>query len=78
MSKAKKVDMAVKGAEIPTIRPTRLLQGDVDLEVYEAAERESKKYGMKKRQLMEWGLRTFLLLKNPAEAKRLGIKPEGE
>lgn len=77
MAKLKQVE-ALKGAEIPVVRPTRLLQGDVDLEYFDAAEKEAKKYGMKKRQLMEWGLKTFLLMKNPAEAKRLGIKLEGE
>jgi hypothetical protein len=61
---------------LPQNEKKRLMQAEVNLELFNAVHREMERKGLKIRQVMEWGLRAFLLASNPKEAARLGIKSE--
>lgn len=53
----------------------RLIQAEVDISLFNAVEREMPK-GVKIRQVVEYGLKAYLLRTNPKEAERLGIHQE--
>lgn len=52
----------------------RLMQAEVNLDLFKAARKEMRLRKINIRSLMEWGLRAFLLSCNPEEAARLGIE----
>jgi hypothetical protein len=65
----------VKNAlKLPGPEPKIPLQVEINTELYNAVERERKQRHLKKRQIVEYGFRAFLLATNPKEAERLGIK----
>lgn len=80
MKKTKEEEMQTTAATptpgLPVEPPRANLQGYVDEDILSAAVREAKKHGLKKWQLMEWGLKAFLLKYNPKEAARLKIDPD--
>lgn len=53
-----------------------LLQIRIDKEFWSAIAKEMKSRKYTRRQVMEYGLRAFLLKANPKEATRLGIHPQ--
>lgn len=61
---------------LPQNEKKRLMQAEVNQELFDAVHKEMKRKDLKIRQVMEWGLRAFLLASNPKEATRLGITPE--
>jgi hypothetical protein len=61
---------------LPQNEEKRLMQAEVNLDLFNAVHREMKRGDLKIRQVMEWGLKAFLLKANPKEAARLGIKTE--
>lgn len=61
---------------IPKKEEKRLMQAEVNLDLFAAVEKEMERRNLKIRQVMEWGLQQFLLASNPKEAARLGIKAE--
>ena len=61
---------------LPQNEKKRLMQAEVNLDLFSAVHREMERKELKIRQVMEWGLRAFLLASNPKEAARLGIKSE--
>lgn len=83
MTKAKKEEdfMQMPQAQVPPLplpqnERKRLMQAEVNLELFNAVHREMERKDLKIRQVMEWGLRAFLLASNPKEAQRLGIKSD--
>ena len=63
---------------LPFNEAKRLIQAEVNQELWEAVEREMAKRKVKIRQIMEWGLRGYLLETNPKEAEKLGIRKNGK
>lgn len=61
---------------LPQTEKKRLMQAEVNLELFNAVHKEMERRGLKIRNLMEWGLKAFLLQSNPREAARLGISNE--
>ncbi len=61
---------------IPQAPERKLLQAEVDLDLFEAVKKESKKHKLKIREVLTWGLQTFLLTTNPKAAKELGIQSQ--
>lgn len=59
-------------------RARKLIQAEVSLELREAVEREAKARKIELRQIVEWGLKAWLLSMNQKEATRIGILPESE
>jgi hypothetical protein len=49
------------------------LQARVDKELFDAAKKEAKKNKVKIREVIEWGLRSYLVKTNPKAAGQLGI-----
>lgn len=70
------MQIATPHLPLPVAEEKRLLQAEVNLELCDAVLREMKRRKVKIRQVMEWGLRAYLLATNPKEAERLGIRPE--
>lgn len=50
-----------------------LLQAEINKDFWAVVEREMKARGLTKRQIVEYGLKAFLLKANPKEAAKLGI-----
>jgi hypothetical protein len=48
-------------------------QAEIDLDLAEAVKRELKRADVKRADVIEWGLRSFLLSSNPKLAASLGI-----
>lgn len=68
---------AIHLAEMPTApEETRLMQAEVNLRLFRAAEKILKRKKLKIRQIVEWSLKSFILTEDPEEAKRLGIIPD--
>lgn len=61
---------------IPRREEKRLMQAEVNQDLFTAVQKEMEKKGLKIREIMEWGLRAFLLTSNPKEAHKLGIKAD--
>ena len=59
---------------LPTNEKKRLVQAEVNLELFEAVSVEIKNKNLKIRSVIEWGFQAFLLASNPKEAAKLGIK----
>lgn len=84
MKKVRKEDFAVNQAvampppPLPENEKKRLVQAQVNLDLFKAVYREMKRKNkkLKIRQVIEWGLGAYLLTVNPKEAARLGVKPE--
>ena len=60
-----------EGLPLPHKKEKRLVQAEVDLELFTAVEKELKKQGLKIRDVTEWGLGQWLLKVNPEAAKRV-------
>ncbi len=62
---------------IPTSERKRLVQAEVNLDLFDAvhAEMIRRKPKIKIRQVLEWGMKAYLLQANPKAAVALGIKP---
>lgn len=58
---------------LPQTEKKRLMQAEVNLDLFTAVHKEMERRGLKIRNVMEWGLKAFLLSSNPKEAARLGI-----
>jgi hypothetical protein len=81
MSKVKKgFDMQLARGTPPLPKPVqqKLTQAEIDFPLYEAARTEGKKLEMTWREIVEWGLGSFLLQTNPKLAAQLGIRPNGD
>jgi hypothetical protein len=63
---------------LPTGERKRLVQAEVNHDLFDAvhAEMVRRKPKIKIRQVLEWGMRAYLLRANPKAAEALGIKPE--
>lgn len=59
---------------IPEVEEKKLMQAEINLDLYQAVEKERKVRELSKRKVLEWGLRAFLLTSNPKAARDLGIK----
>lgn len=64
-----RVPMPVREAKVPA-------QVEVNADLMEAVEAEAKKRKLKKRQVVEWGLKQWLVMNNPKAAHRLGYVDE--
>ena len=78
MNKAKKegIDMQVSSLPpLPMSKQTkkRLVQAEVSVDLFNAVDREIERDGLTIRQVLEWGFKAYLLVKNPKEAEKLGI-----
>lgn len=51
-----------------------LRQCEVNVDLWDAVAKERDRLGLTTRQVMQWGLESFLATTNPKEAARLGIK----
>jgi hypothetical protein len=58
---------------LPQNEKKRLMQAEVAVDLFDAAHKEMKRKHLKIRQVMEFGLRAFLLQSNPEAARKLGI-----
>lgn len=67
---------ATPGLPKPDIGERRLVQAEIDQELFKAVEKEMKPLGLKIRQVIDFGFRAFLLKANPRIAAKLGIKAE--
>ena len=61
---------------VPQKEEKRLMQAEVNLDLFTAVYNEMERRDLKIRQVMEFGLKAFLLATNKVEAERLGIKVE--
>lgn len=75
MAKVKGDKMTILGVgiSIPEAEKKRLVQAEVNQELFDQASREMKKRKVKIRQIVEWGLLNYLADKNPSAAKKFGI-----
>lgn len=55
-----------------------MMQAEINMDLRDAVKREIKSRKLTDRQVVEWGLKAFLLSTNPKEAARLGITTEDE
>lgn len=55
-----------------------LVQAEINEELWGLVENEMEAMGLTRRQVVEFGLKSFLLKCNPKEAARIGITPEKE
>lgn len=55
-----------------------LVQAEINKDFWSLIEREMDSLGLTKRQVVEFGLKAFLLKTNPKEAHKLGIEEEKE
>lgn len=87
MAKLKKDETDMQTATLPNQVPPlplpqnekkRLMQAEVNLDLFNAVSKEMERKGLKIRQVMEWGLRAYLKASNPKEASRLGINSDDE
>lgn len=66
-------------SQLPNLPPSKrsekrvLKQAQVNEELWKAVEKEASKDKYTDREVFEYGLKAFLLAKNPKEAARLGI-----
>lgn len=58
---------------LPKNDEKRLVQAEVNKELFDACHGEMKKKGLKIRQVLEFGLRSFLVQSNPQLAKKMGL-----
>lgn len=62
---------------LPTVDEKRLVQAEVDMGLFLAVEKNLPQRGGKRklkiRQVVEWGLKVWLLESNPKEARRLNL-----
>lgn len=67
---------------LPTLKTERkLVQAEISIDIRNAVLAEIGKYGNKKNaptmtDVVEWGLKQYLLVRNPVEAAKLGIKAD--
>ena len=76
MVKVKKDEQMAVALELPQSQATRLVQAEVDLELFEAVQKELSRHKPKKikiRDAITWGLQAYLLKSNPDAAGKLGI-----
>lgn len=59
---------------LPKKEEKRLVQAEVNTDLWRAVEEEMQKDGTTIRSVMEYGFKVYLLHKNPAAAKALGIQ----
>lgn len=64
----------IRKPEPRVTRPKRNLSLEVDLELFAAALDEADKLDWTTRQMIEWGLKFFVLTTNPMRAKQMGIE----
>ncbi len=78
MTKVKDEETMQVSAALPRSKSVekRLAQAEINAELYNAVDREREKRKLTKQQVIEHGMKLFLLQANPAEAKRLGVKLE--
>lgn len=71
---------ALKKKDLPPLptrrRQTRLAQAEVDIALYTIVRKEMKARDIKIRQVIEWGLKAWLLNTNPKAAKEFWIPGE--
>lgn len=86
MTKARKDDPEMQAATatnqvlplpLPQNEKKRLMQAEVNLDLFNAVHAEMDRQDLKIRQVMEWGLKVFLLHSNPEKARQLGISKIG-
>lgn len=89
MTKGKKdLEMQTSMTQAPALplphnEETTLIQAEIDVNLVNAVKKEMSKkaVGGKKikiREVVEWGLRAYLLASNPKEAAALGIRSESK
>lgn len=63
---------------LPTSEKKRLVQAEVNTDLFDAVQSEMarRKPKIKIRQVLEWGMKAYLLQSNPKAAAALGIKVE--
>lgn len=61
---------------LPEKEEKRLMQAEVNIQLFLAAKKVMDEKGIKIRTVMEWGLKSFLLAYAAEEAKEMGIKTE--
>jgi hypothetical protein len=66
----------VPALPLPQNEKKRLMQAEVNQELFDLVHKEMKRKDLKIRSIMEWGLRAFLLASNPKEAARFGIRAD--
>lgn len=79
--KKKDTDSALPASQFPPLpvpqkEEKRLMQAEVNLDLFTSVYNEMERRDLKIRQVMEFGLKAFLLATNKDEAERLGIRVE--
>lgn len=69
---------AINLPPLPQNETKRLVQAEVNSELFTAVEKELARKKLKIRQVLEWGLSTYLLNTNPKAAAELGIFPKDD
>ena len=70
------INMAGNTAAIslPRKEEKRLVQAEVNMDLWLAVDAQMKKDGIQIRQMVEFGLKSYLIAANPQAAKELGLK----
>lgn len=58
---------------LPSKKQRKLIQADIAVELLEAVREESKKSKISIVQIVEWGLKAYLVSKNPKLAEKFGV-----